>query len=1051
METTRSEGGPTSRFAAHWWACGLALHERTTESRPPSGSDTVGADRFTARLADAGLDEHTLAELLAESAEALAARTTRPAWAELIEAVVDAAPVEPAVDVDEISAATGVLTLAPVLRPLVTAAVDRLAAAIEIDAEIDLPAVYAGFADQLSGQLCVLAARTLVLETNLARASGRLAGADGRARFADFLRTTAGGNGLASLFGTYPVLARMLGICCAQAVTAHQEILARLVADRADITAMLCGGRDPGPLVAVSAGSGDRHRGGRSIALLRFANGTQVVYKPRSLTSHAHFNELIGWLNRAVPWFDLRTVDMVVRNGYGWQEFIAHTPCADVSGIERFYLREGALLALFYALDGTDIHHENVIACGDQPVFVDVETLFHPAYATATFTGANPATHALLSSVYRTTLLPTMTVGEHGVLDISGVGGDRDRPYPADVVGWADAGTDRMRMVRGPVDFAGSMNRPHTGGVDADPGEYLRSMMAGFRAAYDAIVAGRADLVGPGGRLESCADDEIRIVVRPTLTYAALLSESTEPDVLRDGMDRDLLFDALSVAPADDLLRTVTPYEIGDLWAGDIPVFHSRPGSRDIRTSGGDVLPDLLGATGIDAVAAKITRMDAADRGDQEWLIKATLACRLPPLDHASGPAQTGPGTASVPDRDRLLSSACAVADEIVAYVKRDGDRVNWLTMEQVDGRQWLVLPMGAGLANGYSGVALFLAQLGAATGIARYTDLARRTIRPLPELIRAVGADPDVARAIGCGGFLGWGGICYALARMATLLDDPVLSEWLAVAVPLIDSSDNGIQHDLATGRAGGLAAMLAVRAETGMAAADVLALTFAERLVTQLTAQQRDRSTGTAAKTPGDHLPTRGFLWGPTGIGWVLARFAASDGDRYAEFGRMAEFALELDLDIEPDSPHSLDDDPDYSWCSGLSGRLLAMVSDRHRRTDRWTSRATTYLDTIAHHRASSDMSLCHGELGVLESLAVLGSRGDDRAAAAAERGAAFLLGAIDEFGARCGTPGEISCAGLLSGLAGIGYGLLRLAMPTEVPSILLLEPSVNHERTS
>jgi hypothetical protein len=29
------------------------------------------------------------------------------------------------------------------------------------------------------------------------------------------------------------------------------------------------------------------------------------------------------------------------------------------------------------------------------------------------------------------------------------------------------------------------------------------------------------------------------------------------------------------------------------------------------------------------------------------------------------------------------------------------------------------------------------------------------------------------------------------------------------------------------------------------------------------------------------------------------------------------------------------------------------------------------------------------------------------------------------------------------LMSGLAGIGYGLLRLAEPTQIPSVLVLEP--------
>ncbi|NJL57749.1 hypothetical protein HC928_23425 [bacterium] len=39
-------------------------------------------------------------------------------------------------------------------------------------------------------------------------------------------------------------------------------------------------------------------------------------------------------------------------------------------------------------------------------------------------------------------------------------------------------------------------------------------------------------------------------------------------------------------------------------------------------------------------------------------------------------------------------------------------------------------------------------------------------------------------------------------------------------------------------------------------------------------------------------------------------------------------------------------------------------------------------------------------------------------------------------------CGTPTGVETPGLMMGLAGIGYQLLRLANPQSVPSILTLE---------
>ncbi|MGH3858012.1 ABC transporter permease subunit, partial [Actinokineospora sp.] len=61
------------------------------------------------------------------------------------------------------------------------------------------------------------------------------------------------------------------------------------------------------------------------------------------------------------------------------------------------------------------------------------------------------------------------------------------------------------------------------------------------------------------------------------------------------------------------------------------------------------------------------------------------------------------------------------------------------------------------------------------------------------------------------------------------------------------------------------------------------------------------------------------------------------------------------------------------------------------------------------------------------------------------------AVLLDALDRHGPLCGTPGAVSTPGLLSGMAGIGYSLLRLGLPDRVPSVLLLQPGFHRENNS
>lgn len=1019
-----------------WWAGGLALTERlptghtgpietTAAARLSRWRDAHGlgaSGEFARRLADAGLDDDDLLGLLAESDEALAARTVRPAWAEFTERAIQRPPPSGVAAVDP-----SLEGFALALRSFTDLAREEVARGAAAAAGVtDLPAVCAQFAAALGERLVMIAARTLVLELNVARVSGRLHGETGVERFAGFVRSLAAG-GLAGLFGEYPVLARLLGQECLHAVAAQVELLDRFAADRADIVATLFDGDDPGPVRAVEVGRGDRHGRGRSVAILRFAHDAALVYKPRSQALQHHFGELIEWFNEKIPGLELRVPVILPREGYGWVEFIAPAPCADIGEVDRFYRRQGALLALLYAIDATDIHYENLIAAGGQPVLLDVETLFHPTLEPATTTGPDPAGRALASSVLHTGLLPQLLVGTRGAVDVSGLGGDKGATFPFDAVSWDASGTDEMRLVRRPREFQGAVNRPWLGGRDIDPAEYRSALRIGFCAGYDAIVAHRDELIGPAGPLARCARDEIRVVARATRTYATLLDESTHPDMLRDGLDRDRLLDVLWPGSARNAtLYRLIRFEVADLWAGDVPLFSSRPRSRDVWATSGERLPGLLDRAGLDVVTTKIAGMNEVDRLDQEWLITAAMATRSGPVNHRGGEPVPGRVVAVVPDQRRLLAAACGIADQIVARSLQEGQRANWLGLERIDGEHWAVLPLGAGLADGYLGVALFLAQLGHLTGTGRYRDLARKALTPVAPLLDSLAAEPELAGIVGPGGFVGLGGICYALVRLSDLLgEDHDITGWLETAVGLTGSvAPAPAPASIAAGAAGGLLAMLAVHAETGLPAAARVARVLADRLVA---AAHLDPTE--------EPFPPNGFAGGPVGVAYALRRFAATGaGEQYAAAAR----------EISAHATAEWDGTDDVGWCSGTSGLLLAHADLLGGTPDRALSaRADRAVAALADRQPLRDSSLCHGELGAVEALAVLAGHGHPRAARSLAQCAARVLGALDRYGPRCGTPDGVPCPGMLTGLAGIGYGLLRLGFADRVPSVLLLEP--------
>ncbi|MER5643646.1 type 2 lanthipeptide synthetase LanM family protein [Streptosporangium sp. NPDC002524] len=985
--------------------------------------------------------------------------------------------------------------LSDAVRPLVRQAVERL------EGGGGGASVRERFAADLTARLTGIASRVLVFELNARRVRGELPGATPAERFAAFVGRVGGEEGLAELLGEYPVLARLLRQAADQAVEAGLELLTRFAADREHLRELL--GDEPGDLVEFSA-AGDGHLGGRAVSVVTLAGGAKVVYRPRPVQAYLRFAEVLGWLDERLPGLGPRVPRAVPREGYGWTEFVPAGPCADAAGVERFYTRAGALLALLYALNAIDVHYENLVACGDRPVLVDVETLFHPALPAEG--SADPALRALRDSVQRAALLPRMMVGERGALDVSGLGGDKGGAYPFPAPRWEEAGTDTMRLVRGVARFAGAANRPTLNGVDADPADHLPSLLAGFRRAYDAIAGGRDELLrGPLARFGRA---EVRVLLRPTRFYGELLTESTHPDVMRSTADRDEVFGLLDAVSAGDPARSAAvPSERADLWAGDIPYFSAFPGEREIRDGAGGALPWRPGESGLDLVAAKLARLGAADRENQEWIVQASMAARHRGGRHAPGEPSRAPLPATVPRPAALLAAARGIADRLCATAHRDGRTVNWLGLEPVEDGRWTIMPLGAGLSSGYLGVALFLAQASRATGISRYMDFARMAVRPLPELLERIAAHEALLRAVGCGGFGGLGGIAYGLSHLGVLLGDAEVASWVEPAVEAAGAAvTDEAPLDIHDGLAGCLAAMLAVRHGPGAAAAGRVAAACAERLAAAASSAHSAHSAPPALSKPSalsapsaasassvGELPP-GFAFGAAGVGWALLRWGPSaDGARLLT---RAARAAEGD-----------------TWCHGRAGALLALSDaglpnddvalsgddaalpghdaalpghDAARRgrdafpgDDAPLRSGSAFLGGDAALRGGSAFpgdgkasggdapggdavlpgdpaaypvsgvplgghGLCHGEAGRLETLSALARRGDPAARRSLHRHTGRLLASLDTHGARCGTPRHASTPGLLDGLAGIGHGLLRLALPEMTPPVLLLRPA-------
>jgi type 2 lantibiotic biosynthesis protein LanM len=900
-----------------------------------------------------------------------------------------------------------------------------------------------------------------VLELHVARLEGRLAGATPEERFADYVDGLARPARARALLAEYPVLARRAAETVAGWATAAGELLAHLAADHPRLGAVT-GGAAPAKVAAIHAAAGDAHRGGRAVAVVELAGGARVVYKPRSLAVDLAFQRLLAWLAERGAEPDLRPLAVLDRGGHGWMEHAAAAGCPDAIAVERFHLRLGALLALLWALETTDVHFENLIAAGEHPVLVDLESLFHPRLPAPPQPQRDlaAAAEALSRSVLRVGLLPFRigAADDRPGIDISGLSAVAGELTPDAVIEWEEAGTDRMRAVRRRLPMPGGRNRPRLDDREVEALEHRAAVVEGFERMRETLARHRRALAAPRGPLAAFARAPVRVVLRATRGYHLLADEGHHPDLLRDGLDRDRHLDRLwlGLDKRPDLERVVA-FERRDLAAGDVPYFSTRPGSRDLLASRGERIAGFFAQPVLATVRENLERL--ADRRTgvlQAWLIDTAFATRAyqrddhlpwPRYEPLARPPAVDPAALG----ERLLATAAALGHRVCDLALEAGGEATWAGLEN-EKRTWTITAVGEDLYGGLPGIVLALAYLGDATGEARFTALAERAFATLGHRLDHTGRE---LRFVGA--FQGWGGLLYLRAHLAALWRRP---ELLAADEPYeriatLLAEDEAV--DVIAGTAGALACLLAAAEAGGPPAALDLARTCGEALLAR--AVPAAGGVGWRTQLTWD-LPATGFSHGTSGIAWALARLAAVTGNDRFRAAAAGGFRFERSRWL-PDAGNWLDaDDPDetgerpreggakatsMAWCYGAPGIGLArlgslpVVDEPLVREDLARALAATRQRGFGFNHC-----LCHGDLGNLDFLAQAASAlGDGELALEARRRAAAVLDSIERSGPLCGTPLAAESAALMNGLAGIALGLARLARPDRVPSVLALEP--------
>ncbi len=945
----------------------------------------------------------------------------------------------------------GLVRCLSIIDPLIEAARTRVRNGVfdlakrYASAPFDPEATEPLLAVNLAEPLLTMTTRAMVLELNIARLQGLLIGDTPQDRFASFLNLLKEPEIANRLLDEYPVMVDQIVHRLDTWAAFSLEFLEHLCADWDDILKALFS-TDPGLLAEIQAGAGDTHCDGRSVVIASFASGARIVYKPRSLAVDKHVQDLLAWLNElgAEPGF--RILNVIDRGDHGWVEFVEAAPCMGTDQISRFYRRQGGYLATLYALEASDFHCENLLASGEHPVLIDLEALFHPRFENGDPRGAaEVAGNALNYSALRVGLLPTRILSDedYAGVDMSGLGSAAGQLSPRGVPHWERIDTDEMHIVRKRIEMPSASNRPVLDGQEVNAQDYLESIAAGFESMYRLLLGHRSELFA---FLQCFSDDVVRVIVRGTHTYGTLLHESYHPDVLRRQADRLALFERLQEVSADrpELARLLRA-ELNDLMHGDVPLFTTRPASRHLWTSGNERIENYFEMPGLARVERHLRQLGEKDLEQQLWFVRASVATLASEVEGPRNEARPVRCSEEMrASRAELISAARRIGDRLAELAMAGGDDATWIGLTPVNEREWRLAPLGPDFYDGLPGVILFLAHLGVVSGEPRYTRLAESALRSLRLQMKQC----DSLKMIGL--FNGWGGLVFSLAHLGAIWGDQSLfseGEDLLDRIPGLIDNDKYL--DIVGGAAGCVLAMRSLHACRPSAKTLGIARACGEHLLHA--AQQTPAGiTWNCGNNAASGLT--GFAHGNAGIAYALLELASLTGE--SRFESTASMALEYERSIFspehrnwPDLRLNAPSRFATAWCHGAPGiGLSRLCALRHRRDPLLVDEIHAAMATTIDHGFGSNHSVCHGDLGnaeILLNAADMVHEPDWRRQA--DHMVAGAIVEAREAGWVCGNPHGVESPGFMTGLAGIGYTLLRFVDPARVPSLLALAPPV------
>lgn len=825
---------------------------------------------------------------------------------------------------------------------------------------------------ELAGRLLNFYMRPLVAHIKKISAQGLLQGDTPEARYENYCRRWYK-DFQDDFYTNYSLLRYVHTTIVNQFYNAVSEIFERVQTHENDIRKLL-GVTDADPLTLESlALSGDHHNGGRTGCVLMFRQGT-VVYKPRSVEGERAYYNIVRILAKCgAPVVNAARV--LVNDGYGFMEFVEREENVDF-WTHNFLEKTGTLAALLYALQGKDMHMENIIPLKEGPVPIDLETTLHPMGVLLGNNSDVPEDSAFvyaLRGISTSALLPTrLTRGgsSQDYLDVGFIQGEQgnnpfngmdiERPFRDDSV-------VRFKQISQVNKSDKIKTQNNIKSVDEITLQAIRanSFSQGFVRMYRWICENRDTVL-------NLVSNEyngliLRSVLKPTMYYGQLIRMLGSPEALSS---RDVFTTiALRTATFDqDSSIDLIVEEAKALWQFDIPFFVHRTDSHRITSSSGFDVGMPIKNSGLEETLEHITNMGEEDLDNQLNQIWSAFVSPYPNDTLANKSTVELWQGRDKGKEEKILS--VKIANQLLRRIHPGiTDNDSWTWAAPTPGTQqhtniWDTTVLGLDLYTGSTGAALVLAQAAYILEDGEYTQAAHRVFDPIVKSIVSYNRTLDIPDDARDSAFFGEPGIAFALAGAAEYLKDPRLKDAATVLANRTAERLAQAEHpspDYLTGQVGAAVLLLGYDLATNR-----------EALLGVLDRHAQDIIDGRVEEE----------WWSYSGFahGISASIFALSRWNRQMPSEERAQRAVKILLNRlrEFDNGESWEKQISYKgdcstlWCHGSAGISLALAAV-HVWIPEISNRSD--LDRAVHdafYRGTGyNLTYCHGDLGTLDIL--------------------------------------------------------------------------------